>query len=135
MRNEPKLARPLSARKSRLLMSGSLIPEVRPPGLDLEALTGGHDSLVRSLPAWVKGYGFLAGEGDYCLWCEPRSASHQTFPSQMIIDVPGGRYLIDILDAATRTWVSRESAEGGPLVVGLPYTGNPLLIWIRVFQP
>ena len=116
-------------------MRAALTPEVRPPDLDLEALDGGHDSLVRSLPAWVKRFGFLAGTGQYCLWCEPRRAPGDTFPSQMVLDIPRGRYFIDTLDTAARTCVSRESAEGGPLVAGLPYTGNPLLTWIRPFIP
>ena len=50
----------------------------------------------------------------------------------MVIDVPCGRYLVETLDTVTSTWISRESAEGGPLVVGLPYTGNPVMVWIRL---
>jgi len=115
-------------------MRTTLIPEVTPPDLDLEALDGGCDSLVRSLPAWVKRFGFLAGTDEYCLWCRPRRAPGDTFPSQIILDIPRGRYLVDILDTASRTWVSRESAEGGPLVAGLPYSGNPLLVWIRALD-
>jgi hypothetical protein len=49
----------------------------------------------------------------------------------MSLDVPPGRYMVEILDAATLNWVSRESAEGALLVAGLPYTGNPVLAWIR----
>jgi hypothetical protein len=111
-----------------------LPPALRPTGLGFESLEGGHESLIRSLPAWVKRFGFLAGAGQYCLWCEPRPAPRQTFPSQIILDIPRGRYLIDILDTAIETWVSRESAEGGPLVAGLSYTGTPLLVWIRIFR-
>ncbi len=50
----------------------------------------------------------------------------------MVIDVPAGRYLVETLDAAASTWISRESAEGGPLVAGLPFTGNPVMVWIRL---
>ena len=114
------------------MVRSALIPEVLPPGLNLEALTGGHNSLIRSLPAWIKRFGLLAAGGQYCLWCEPRREPNQTFPSQMILDIPSGRYMVDILDTAARTWVSRESAQGGPLVAGLPHTGNPLLVWIRL---
>jgi len=116
-------------------MSAALTSEVRPPDLDIEALTEGHDSLVRSLPPWVKRFGLLAGAGHYCLWCEPRSAPGRTFPSQMILDIPRGRYLVDALDTGASTWVSRESAEGGPLVAGLTYLRNPLLVWIRPCIP
>jgi hypothetical protein len=111
-----------------------LTPELRPAGINLDALEGGHESLTRSLPAWVRRFGLLAGAGQYCLWCEPRPAPRQTFPSQIILDIPRARYLIEIFDTATRTWVSRESAEGGPLVAGLSYTGTPLLVWIRIFR-
>jgi hypothetical protein len=121
----------LSAERTRSLIGAALPAEVRPPGLDLEALSGGHDALVRSLPPWVERYGLLAGAGHYCLLCEPRSAPDETFPSQMILDIPRGRYFVDRLDIPARTWVSRESAEGGPLVAGLPYIGNPILAWIR----
>jgi len=112
-------------------VSAALTSEVRPPGLDIEALTGGHDALVRSLPAWVERFGLLSGRGHYFLWCAPRAAPEGTFPSQMILDLPRGRYLVDSLDISARTWVSRESAEGGPLVAGLPFSGNPILAWIR----
>jgi hypothetical protein len=87
--------------------------------------------LIRSLPAWVGRFGLLAGLDEFGLWCEPLPAPEEIFPSQLIVDVPSGRYMIDILDAAILRWVSRESAEGGPLVTGLPYTGNPVLVWIR----
>jgi hypothetical protein len=117
--------------RTRSLINAALTPEVRPSDLDLEALSGGHDTLVRSLPRWVKRFGLLAGAGRYCLWCEPRSATDETFPGQMILDLPRGRYLVDCLDTRTSKWVSRESAEGGPLVAGLPYIGNPILTWIR----
>jgi hypothetical protein len=129
------LREPKRAGRTLSLIRKALTPEVKPPGLDPETLTGGHESLIRSLPAWVKRFGFLAGAGEYCLWCEPRPAPVDAFPSQMVLDMPRGRYWIDIFDTSTRTWLSRESAEGGPLVAGLPYTGNPLLAWIRPFVP
>jgi hypothetical protein len=95
---------------------------------------GGQDSLVKSLPAWVKRFGFLAGTGHYCLWCNPLPSPKDTFPSQIILDIPRGRYLVDTLDAITLIWVSRESAEGGPLVVGLPFTGHAVLVLIRAVK-
>jgi len=123
--------RPLSAGRTLSLIRSALTPEAKPAGLDPEALSGGHDPLVRSLPPWVERFGLLAGAGRYCLWCRPRPAPADAFPSQMVLDIPPGRFLVDILDAATRTWISRESAAGGPLVAGLPYTGNPIMAWIR----
>jgi hypothetical protein len=121
----------LPARRIRSLIKAALPPDIRPPDLRLEALRAGHDSLVLSLPPWVARFGLLAGEGRCLLWCEPGPAQIDAFPSQMALDLAGRRMMIDILDAATRTWVSRESAEAGPLVAGLPYTGHPLLAWIR----
>jgi hypothetical protein len=121
----------LSVRRSRSLIGKALASEVRPPNLDPETLTGSRRTLVRSLPSWVWRFGLLAGPRHYCLWCEPRSLPGETFPGQIILDIPRGRYLVELYDAAARRWVSRESAEGGPLVAGLPYTGNPLLVWIR----
>ena len=122
---------PLSAGRTLSLIRSALTPETKPAGLDPEALSGGHDLLVRSLPTWVERFGLLAGAGRYCLWCRPRPAPTGAFPSQMVLDIPPGRFLVDVLDAATRTWISRESAEGGPLVAGLPYTGNAVMAWIR----
>lgn len=134
-KGDPHPPRTLSAGRSRALISAALTPEARPPELDIEALAGGRDALVRSLPPWVGRFGLLAGAGGYCLWCEPRPAPGNTFPGQMVLDLPGGRYLVDVLDASASTWVSRESGEGGPLVAGLPYTGNALLAWIRPCLP
>jgi len=87
--------------------------------------------LVRSLPAWVRRFGLLLGPEQWCLWCDPRPAPSATFPSQMVLNLPRGRYLIDMLDTEASAWVSRESAEGGPLVAALPYTASPVLVWIR----
>lgn len=94
-RNKGRRSRPLSPRRTFSLLRSALTPEVKPPGLDIEALAGGHESLIRGLPAWVKRFGFLARTGQYCLWCEPRAAPRQTFASQMILDLPRGRYLYD----------------------------------------
>ena len=86
---------------------------------------------VRILPPWVERVGFLGRPDRWCLWCEPRTSSSRGFPGQVVIDVRRGRYMVETLDGARSTWVSRESAEGGPLVIGLPYTGSPILVLIR----
>ncbi len=135
MISEAKRAREYSVRWTRSLVRKALPPEVRPSDLVLEALMGGHEHLVRSLPSWVRRFGFLASPGHYCLWCDPVPAPGCTFASQMIIDIPQGRYIVDTFDPIAMTWVSRESAVGGPLVAGLPHTGNPVLAWIRVAKP
>jgi hypothetical protein len=131
MRKNVRRPKRLSARRSRSLICRAIAPEALPPNLDPEALMGTRRSLVRSLPAWVERFGLLAGPDHYCLWCKPWSSPGEIFPGQIILDIPRGRYLVEIYDAAAQRWVSRESAEGGPLVAGLPYTGNRLLVWIR----
>jgi len=106
-------------------------PEAKVSFLDVERMKRARPSLVRSLPPWVGRFGLLAGSGFYCLWCEPDSSPAETFPGQMVLDIPSGRYMVEILDSATALWVSRESAAGGPLVAGLPYTGSSVLVRIR----
>ncbi len=135
MRTKAKKARPYSERQTRLLIRKALPPEIRPPGLILKELKGGHNALVRSLPSWVRRFGILSGPGQCFLWCDPLSTPGDAFPSQIIIDIPRGRHIVNTFDTNARTWVSRESAEGGPLVVGLPFTGNPVLAWIRAVKP
>jgi len=103
----------------------------RPSSLEPGGWKRGRAALIRSLPPWVGRFGLLAGLNEFGLWCEPLAPSGAVFPSQMVIDIPPGRYMIEILDAVTSEWVSRESAEGGPLVAGFPYIGNPVLVWIR----
>jgi len=129
-------ARPLSVGETRsriraaMERAGWTAP--LPASLELEGWKPGRAGLVRSLPAWVGRFGFLAGPKEFGLWCEPLPGPGEAFPSQLVIDVPPGRYMIEILDAETSTWASRESAEGGPLVAGLPCTGNSVFVWIRL---
>ena len=129
-------ARPLSVGETRSRIRAAMERAGRtapfPVSLAPEEMKRGGVSLVRSLPAWVGRFGLLAGPKEFGLWCEPLPGPGETFPSQLVIDVPPGRYMIEILDAETSTWVSRESAEGGPLVAGLPCTGNPVFVWIRL---
>ena len=92
-------------------------------------------SLVSHWPAWVTRAGALIGSGVYCLWCQPHPDPRETFPSQLILNVPAGRYLVDVLDVGRAAWTSRETATGNPLVTGLPYTAGTLLVWIRAAEP
>ncbi|MBM3296241.1 MAG: hypothetical protein FJY83_01440 [Candidatus Aminicenantes bacterium] len=131
MRKSAKRPGMLAVRRVLSLVEEALPPEVRPPGLNPEALAGGRYDLVRRLPSWVKRFGLLSGPAGFCLWCEPRREPAETFPSQMILNLPRGRYLVDVLDTESAAWVSTETAEGGPLVAGLPFTGSPVVAWIR----
>jgi len=131
MKKETKHARVLSARQVRSFAQKTLITGMFPDSFDLEEFSRGRPSLIRNLPLWVGRYGLITGDGQYLFWSEPIESPKDTFPSQAVIDVPRGRYMIDTLDTASSRWVSRESAEGGPLVIGLAYTGHPVLLWIH----
>jgi hypothetical protein len=115
--------------KSKILAAFSLAQSPLPFGLPEPG--GGSGDPVRSLPLWVGRYGFLSGPNGTVLWCEPSGRTGEAFPSQFILDAPPGRYFVDIFDSAAGRWISRESAEGGPLVAGLPYTGGPVVVLIR----
>ena len=39
-----------------------------------------------------------------------------------------GRYIVESLDTRSHTWVSCESAAAAPLVIGVPFTGRPVLV-------
>lgn len=102
-----------------------------PAGLDEGLLRRMAARKVGHLPVWVGEVGALEAPGAWCLWCRPRRSPGETFPSQVILDLPAGRYMVETLDARTGTWCARESATGGPLVAGLPFTGGPALVVIR----
>ncbi|MDO8834620.1 MAG: hypothetical protein Q7V01_03450 [Vicinamibacterales bacterium] len=85
---------------------------------------------VRVMPTWVARVGVLRSRGAWWLWCEPRKGARPT-GGQFVIDVPAGRYTVDILDTRTHAWCSRESAAAAPLVAGLPVTGGAVLVRLR----
>ena len=100
----------------------------------MDAVRPAPASLVSHWPAWVTRAGALIGNDVYCLWCQPHPDPRETFPSQLILNVPAGRYMVDVLDVSRAAWMSRESASGNPLVAGLPYTAGTLLVWIRMVE-
>jgi hypothetical protein len=85
--------------------------------------------IIRQVPAWVARAGILKSARAWWLWCEPRRGRARD--GQCVLDVPDGRYMVETLDTRTSTWVSCEAAAGSPLVIGLPYTGRPVLASIR----
>jgi hypothetical protein len=121
------------------LPAGRAIAEVRnalssagaPIPIDAAALAEGPRDLIRGLPEWIGRFGFLQGDGTLIVWAEPRPGPEGPFPSQIIFDVPPGRYFVETLDIRAGEWISRESTEGGPLVAGVPFTGGAVLILIR----
>jgi len=86
---------------------------------------------IRFLPGWVERCRMLIEEDGTWLLVEPGTQVEKPIPEQFVIDLPAERYMVEIFDVANRKWISRESAAGGPLVAGLPYTGNTLAIRIR----
>lgn len=85
---------------------------------------------VRHMPPWVMRAALLRSRGAWWLWCEPRRRG-RTDGGQLVMDVPAGRYMVDVLDTRVHAWVSRESAAAAPLVVGLPVTNAAALVKIR----
>lgn len=85
--------------------------------------------LVRHWPEWVARAALLRSRSTWWLWCEPRKGARGA--GQIVLNVPDGRYLVDILDTRTHAWFSRESAAGGPLVAGMPATGGAIVARIR----
>jgi hypothetical protein len=93
------------------------------------AFTAADPAVVRALPLWVFRAALLKSARAWWLWCEPRKGRARD--AQGVLDLPAGRYMVETLDTRTHTWVSCESAAGAPLVMGLPFTGRPVLACIR----
>jgi len=82
-------------------------------------------------PAWIARYGALIEGRNAWIYCEPYPGAESGIAGQILLRKPDGRSLVDSFDAEAATCIARESAGGTPLVVGLPFTGGPLLLWIR----
>jgi hypothetical protein len=91
--------------------------------------TAADPVLVRQVPSWVARAALVTSHRAWWLWCEPRRVRARD--GQCVLDLPDGRYIVDTLDTRTHAWVSCESAAGSPLVIGLPYTGRPVLACVR----
>jgi len=126
------LPKPMRADAVRLKIQASFSPAGLASQIDPGELAAGPAASMRRLPGWIGRWGILSAPRRIVLWCEPRSRTTEMFPSQFVLDIPPGRYFVEVFDTAAASWISRESAEGGPLVAGLPYTGNPIFVWIRV---
>ena len=84
---------------------------------------------MRQAPPWVARAAFVRSARAWWLWCEPRRTRARD--GQCVLDLPAGRYIVESLDTRSHTWVSCESAAGAPLVIGVPFTGRPVLVSIR----
>jgi len=89
--------------------------------------------LIRQVPPWVARAGIVKSSRAWWLWCEPRRGRARD--GQCVLELPDGRYMVEMLDTRTSTWVSCEAAAGSPLVIGLPHTGRPVLACIRRVAP
>ena len=85
--------------------------------------------LLRQAPSWAACAAILKSARAWWLWCEPRRGRARD--GQCVLDLPGGRYMVETLDTRTSAWVSCEAAAGSPLVFGLPRAGGPVLACIR----
>jgi hypothetical protein len=108
-----------------LAAARALDPSVHVP----VTFTWEDQALIRRAPAWVARAALLKSARAWWLWCEPRRV--RASDGQCVLDLPAGRYMIETLDTRSSTWVSCESAAGDPLVIGVPFTGRPVLSCIR----
>ena len=87
---------------------------------------------VRSMPDWVDRLHVLpVGPREWWLLCEPAAAREDETAGQFVVAAAAGRYMVDTYDPAGGDCVARESAEGGPIVAGLAFTGRAVLVHIR----
>jgi hypothetical protein len=91
--------------------------------------TAADPALVRQAPAWVARAALVKSARAWWLWCEPRRTRARD--GQCVLDLPAGRYIVESLDTRSHTWVSCESAAAAPLVIGVPFTGRPVLVCLR----
>lgn len=127
----PRRPRTIPGERVRPKIRKALASADQAAPVDLDPSEESPLSAPRTLPDWVGRFGMAAAREGFFLWCEPRPDAGETFPSQVILDLPPGRYLVDILDVSSGRWISRESAAGGPLVAGLPWPGGPALVLVR----
>lgn len=91
--------------------------------------TSADQALLRQTPAWVARAALVKSARAWWLWCEPRRGRARD--GQCVLDLPPGRYIVESLDTRSHTWVSCESAAAAPLVIGVPFTGRPVLVCLR----
>jgi len=94
-------------------------------------------AFVAEIPGWLAAVGALSAEGVHWIWCEPRldAEAKTAVLSQIVVNAPPGRYVVEALDPSRKRWISRESATGGPLVCGLPFVAGPFLLRLRYVGP
>jgi len=123
--------RRIPAAEIRRLVAEALAASAVPSAFDPSGLENAPSGLLRSLPSWVGRSGLLGRRDEFVLWCSPRPNSREPESGQFILGVPSGRYFVEVFDPVASAWISRESAAGGPLVAGLPFTGGPVFARVR----
>jgi hypothetical protein len=110
-----------------------VIKVLRSAGVDVPELAAAASACdaVKKMPSWVTQFSCLADGAHTWLYCEPGPTLMQSYPSQVMLDIPAGRYFIDTFDTISRACIARESAQAPPLVIGLACTGTSILLWIR----
>lgn len=90
---------------------------------------------VRQAPSFVRRLGAFSAGSTTWIWCEPAKGAFVGVGGQLVLDLPEGRYVCEVLDVSGARWCSRESAAGGPLVIGLPALAGQAVVKIgRVRQ-
>jgi len=93
------------------------------------AFTSMDQAAIRRTPPWVARAALVRSARAWWLWCEPRRGRARD--GQCVLELPVGRYIVESLDTRSHTWVSCESAAAAPLVIGVPFTGRPVLVYLR----
>ena len=90
---------------------------------------------VRHAPSFVQRLGALTLGATTWIWCQPAEGAATGVAGQLVLDLPEGRYLCEVLDVAGAVWCSRESAAGNPLVIGLPALAGEAVVKIERVGP
>jgi hypothetical protein len=85
---------------------------------------------IRCAPSSVRRVGAIQAGSTIWVWCDSAPGASSTVDGQLVLDLPGGRYLCEVLDVDESRWCSRESAAGDPLVVGLPALAGQAVVRI-----
>ena len=93
------------------------------------AFTAMDRTAIRQTPPWVGRAALVKSTRAWWLWCEPRRT--RALDGQCVLELPAGRSIVESLDTRSHTWVSCESAAAAPLVIGVPFTGRPVLVCLR----
>jgi hypothetical protein len=78
------------------------------------------DAVCRDLPDWVDAYGVARDADGIWLWLAPAVPGDAPGMGQAVLDLPPGRYMVEVFDVKAHAWIAKESAAASPLVIGVP---------------